>query len=78
MSAVETSMTKYRQATAWALLASQVILVVLYAALVEYADGPSAKMPGTGNDVDIYYPFYQDVHVMIFIGFGFLMTFLKK
>jgi len=24
-----------------------------------------------------YYPFYQDVHVMIFIGFGFLMTFIK-
>ena len=23
------------------------------------------------------YPFYQDVHVMIFIGFGFLMVFLK-
>jgi ammonium transporter Rh len=24
------------------------------------------------------YPFYQDIHVMIFIGFGYLMTFLRK
>ena len=28
--------------------------------------------------VAYYYPMFQDVHVMIFIGFGFLMTFLHK
>ena len=25
-----------------------------------------------------YYGMYQDIHVMIFIGFGFLMTFLRS
>jgi ammonium transporter Rh len=28
--------------------------------------------------VQAYYPVFQDVHVMIYIGFGFLMVFLKK
>lgn len=31
-----------------------------------------------GESDNNVYPFFQDVHVMIFIGFGFLMTFLKR
>ncbi|XP_074009125.1 ammonium transporter Rh type A [Numenius arquata] len=47
----------------------QVIIIVLFGIFVEYdyTDGSEAL-----------YPIFQDVHVMIFIGFGFLMTFLKK
>jgi len=29
------------------------------------------------NSIQAYYPMFQDVHVMIFVGFGFLMMFLK-
>jgi len=40
----------------------------------------SADYPKHGEQetVSKYYGMYQDVHVMIFIGFGFLMTFLRK
>jgi ammonium transporter Rh len=76
--AQEKSMVKYRQMTAGALLFSQFVLVILYAVFAEYGDGPSALTKKGSTDHSAIYPFYQDVHVMIFIGFGFLMTFLKK
>lgn len=74
----------------------QIILIVLFMALVDYGDhslptptskgekAESEESPGNGenkektNDISLYYPMFQDVHVMIYIGFGFLMTFLKK
>ncbi|XP_071806133.1 ammonium transporter Rh type B-A-like isoform X1 [Asterias amurensis] len=37
-----------------------------------------ANLAGFTNPIDLYYPMFQDVHVMMFIGFGFLMTFLKR
>jgi len=29
-------------------------------------------------DIENHYPLYMDVHVMIYVGFGFLMVFLKS
>ncbi|KAM9298534.1 ammonium transporter Rh type A isoform 1-T1 [Morus bassanus] len=47
----------------------EVIMIVLSGIFVEYGDS------GTSENL---YSIFQDVHVMIFVGFGFLMTFLKK
>ncbi|KAM3674772.1 ammonium transporter Rh type A [Ammospiza maritima maritima] len=46
----------------------EVIVIVLFGIFVDYDSDPSGAL----------YPHFQDVHVMIFVGFGFLMTFLKK
>ncbi|KAL9864300.1 ammonium transporter Rh type A [Geothlypis trichas] len=46
----------------------QVIVIILFGIFVDYDPNPSKAL----------YPHFQDVHVMIFVGFGFLMTFLKK
>lgn len=71
-----------------ACLILQVILIILFGALVEYDDHTDAKKwhahmkneSQTDADNEFYYryPSFQDVHVMIFIGFGFLMTFLQR
>lgn len=52
------------------LISVQFTILILYAI---FADYESATALDVGR-----YPYFQDVHVMIFIGFGFLMAFLRK
>ncbi|KAK7105781.1 ammonium transporter Rh type A-like [Littorina saxatilis] len=55
----------------------QLVFLLLFAFLAKYDDTAQPKDTDPTNMVAQYYPMFQDVHVMMFIGFGFLMTFLK-
>ncbi|KAI1886042.1 hypothetical protein AGOR_G00209960 [Albula goreensis] len=66
----------------------EIIIIILFATLVEYDHDTDAKhwheemskhnKTDYENEFYFRYPSFQDVHVMIFIGFGFLMTFLQR
>ena len=51
---------------------------MLFSQFTEYSTEASGSTGGSSNTIGEYYPFFQDVHVMIFIGFGFLMSYLHS
>jgi ammonium transporter Rh len=63
----------WKDLTFWTYLAFQSAMIVLYALFCDYS-----KPDGDVVENSKRYPMFQDVHVMIFVGFGFLMTFLRK
>jgi ammonium transporter Rh len=70
-----------------ALIVFQCVFIVLYGVHADYGYRIDEVVNLTTinynavpvqGDVEFFYPFFQDVHVMMFIGFGFLMTFLRR
>jgi len=63
------------------LILLQILFIILFAMFVVYDPNSAvhhSKSTENGKAQVATFPMFQDVHVMIFIGFGFLMTFLKK
>ncbi|VDK54729.1 unnamed protein product [Anisakis simplex] len=60
------------------LVLSQIAFFILFGIFGRYAESAMPGGPSSTNFVNSNYPMFQDIHVMIFIGFGFLMVFLRR
>ncbi|XP_043543445.1 ammonium transporter Rh type A-like [Chiloscyllium plagiosum] len=63
-------------------IALEAVIIILYGFFITYDDGANSRLiPNNTDKIEQFYkiyPSFQDIHVMIFVGFGFLMTFLKN
>ena len=82
--AEDTDRRTFFQKYKWVLIfgIAEIQLIISYALFASYGTDISPLQATTYKDagsqkVNEYYALFQDIHVMIFIGFGFLMTFLK-
>ncbi|EDV19600.1 expressed hypothetical protein [Trichoplax adhaerens] len=55
----------------------EIVALILFAVFVQF-DSVALPTSHAESFHGVSYAMFQDIHVMIFVGFGFLMTFLKK
>lgn len=55
----------------------QILMIIFYATFTTYGIDVEASSTTTKSTILNYYPMYMDIHTMMFLGIGFIMTFLK-